>query len=56
MPKARIVISFDDQFSAENKIDDVRQLFMRRNPMDEPDIYIEIEEAETGKWVDTRIR
>ncbi len=53
--KARIVISFKNQYEAENEIDDVRQLFMRRNPLDEPDIYIEVE-SENGEWTDTRIR
>ena len=42
--KARIIIVFDDDYSLQNakdNISDVRQLFMCRNPLDEPWIYIE---------------
>ena len=42
--KVRIVVEFDGNYAmdmANSNIDDVRQLFMRRNPLDEPRIFIE---------------
>lgn len=43
--KARIIIEISGPFAqeeAENKINEVSQIFMRRNPIEEPHIYIEI--------------
>ena len=40
MTKANIVIELQNREQANNYIDDVRQLFMRRNPLDEPFISI----------------
>jgi len=54
METVRIVIEFNGEYAQQNaddKIDDVRQLFMRRNPLDEPYIFIESipsEEEECG--------
>ena len=43
MSKAKIVIEFDSIDSANDKIDEIHQLLMRRNPLDEPFAYIEVE-------------
>lgn len=47
--KAKIVVEFDGEFAkdeAYEKLDDVQQLFLRRNPLDEPFIYIVTDEDE----------
>ena len=43
MSRVKIVIDLNNQQEADDKIDDVRQIFMRRNPMDEPSIYTEVQ-------------
>jgi len=40
---SRIIIEFNNDNDAENYRDDVSQLFMRRNPMDEPSISVELD-------------
>ena len=46
---AKIVIEFDSLQDAEDSIDDVRQLFMRRNPLDEPMIELIVDDSDTDK-------
>ena len=42
--KYKIIIEFDNNYNkqdVEDKMSDVEQLFMCRNPLDEPHIYVE---------------
>ena len=48
---AKIVIEFNSLQEAQDRIDDVRQLFQRRNPLDEPHIELIEEKPQVGDAV-----